>query len=78
MRFVGWRHQQLGAELLAQDPPLVVFQGTCCGLYGGCDLLGLVGEGADVEFEGWLDQCDELCGWCQHPPVDLADGLCDG
>jgi hypothetical protein len=49
-----------------------------CGLGGGCDLLRLVGERAGVEFECWLDQCDELCGWGEHLPVDLADGVRDG
>ena len=56
----------------------MVFQRAGCGLRGGCDLLWLVGEDGGVEFEGWLDQCDELCGWGYHLPVDLADGVGDG
>ena len=56
----------------------MVFQRACCGLRGGCDLLRLVGEGGGVQLECWLDQRDELCGWGQHLPVDLADGVRDG
>jgi hypothetical protein len=56
----------------------MAFQGACCDLRGGSDLPWLVGKGGGVEFERWLDQRDELCGWCQQLPLDLADGVGDG
>jgi hypothetical protein len=64
--------------LLAQDVPSVVFQRAGGGIYGCCDLVWLVGERGGVQLEGRLDQRDELCGWCQELPVDLADGVGDG
>ncbi len=67
-----------GRWLLAQDLPPVVPQRACRGLHGRCNLLRLVGEGGGVQLECRLDQRDELCGWGQHPPVDLADGVSDG
>ena len=69
---------QDGRLLVAQEPPSVVFQRACRGIHGRCDLLWLTGECGGVQLEGWLDQRDELCGWCQELPVDLADGLGDG
>jgi hypothetical protein len=47
-------------------------------LRGRSDLLRLVGEGGGVQLECRFDQRDELCGWGQHLPVDLADGVRDG
>ena len=67
-----------GRLLLVQDPPPVVFQRAYCGIHGRCYLVWLVGECGGVQLEGWLDQCDELCGWCQELLADLADGLGDG
>ncbi len=55
----------------------MVFQSAGWGLHGGCDLLRLVGEGGGVEFECWLDQRDELCGWGQQLRADLAGGVGD-
>jgi len=56
----------------------VVSQRACRGLRGRSDLLRLVGEGGGVQLECRFDQRDELCGWGQHLPVDLADGVRDG
>lgn len=53
-------------------PAPVVSQRAFCGINGGCDLLGAVGERGGVQFEGWLDQRDELCDWREELPVDLA------
>src|SRR5262250_270398 len=64
-----------GRWLLAQDVPPVVFQRAGGGIYGRCDLVWLVGERGGTQLEGRLDQRDELCGWRQELPVDLADGL---
>ena len=56
----------------------MVSQRACRGLRGRSGLLRLVGEGGGVQLECRLDQRDELCGWGQHLPVDLADGVRDG
>jgi hypothetical protein len=55
----------------------VMSQHAFCGIDGGCDLLGPAGKRGGVQFEGWLDQRDELCGWREELPVDLADGVGD-
>jgi hypothetical protein len=67
-----------GRWLLAQDVPPVAFQRAGGGVYSRCDLVWLVGERGGVQLEGRLDQRDELGGWCQEVPVDLADGVGDG
>jgi hypothetical protein len=69
---------QDGRRLLTQNAPPVALQRARCALHGGCDLLRLVSEGGCVQLERWLDQCDQLRGWGQHPLVDLADGISDG
>lgn len=48
------------------------------GPHGRRDLRRLVGQGSGVKLERRLDERDELRGWGQQPPVDLADGLGDG
>ena len=54
------------------------FRSACGGLDRRRDLLRLVGEDGGVQLECRFDQRDELCGWGQQLPVDLADGVSDG